>query len=594
MLRVLLALKLIFSVALVGLPKTCLASNVFNSPVLYDWGFYGLFPRIWYKTYSRGAPLLNFLQWDDQCDDGGFYLLSPRGTIVSKPGPVIVDARGNLVWTDDRFGETTDVKVQTYNGKQYLTFWSSPEGVTHRYGMGTHYMLDETYSVFKTIEPVGEGLRSDLHEFKISDEGTALMTVYFSVPADLSSIGGPVDGWILDSIFQEVDIETGSLLFEWRASEHVSVNETMRVFAGGDLGGSPQSAFDYFHINSVDKDQQGNFVISGRHTHTVMCIRPTGDSIWILGGKDNMFQDLSDGRGTDFTWQHHARMHDNNTLSIFDNAKSETTGDRYVGSYSRGMLIQLDTERMTASLVQEYANDGIIAQSQGSAQVMPDTGNMLVSYGFLPTFTEFSPDGRVLCHARIAPRLVFQAGMVTSYRTFKTTSWVGRPIYPPSIFLRPSEARLYASWHGATEVDRWILQGAEWQGIHDDEWNDLDEQEKDGFEVTFQMTDQMHTYLRVVAVDEDGHALGHTEIVNRDVGNAPSTALHDAFVKIGILLGITIALALYFRPAVARAFRRSSIRALVVAFVAARRRWVWRDCSRGAKAHETQPLYNDP
>lgn len=117
------------------------ARDVFRSPVLYDWGFYGLYPRTWYKSFKHSSPLLNFQAWDEQCDDGGYYVLSPRGTMVSKPGPVIVDAKGNLVWTSDGFGESTDARIQTYKGKQYLTFWAGHDGVRNRYGCGTFYMV---------------------------------------------------------------------------------------------------------------------------------------------------------------------------------------------------------------------------------------------------------------------------------------------------------------------------------------------------------------------------------------------------------------------------------------------------------------------
>lgn len=120
------------------------AHEILQSPTLYDWGFYGLYPQTWFKSFHLAAPRLNFIKWDESCDDG-VYLVSPRGSHVYTPGPVIMDGRGNLVWTTaDRFGNgqgVTDFKVQTYNGTEYLTFWSGMDGAHHRFGYGCYYMV---------------------------------------------------------------------------------------------------------------------------------------------------------------------------------------------------------------------------------------------------------------------------------------------------------------------------------------------------------------------------------------------------------------------------------------------------------------------
>lgn len=114
------------------------------------------------------------------------------------------------------------------------------------------------------------------------------MTTYEKIPADLSSLNGPAAGWIYDGIVQEIDIGTGSLIFEWRASDHYQVSDTFLPING--KGRTSDTAFDFFHINSVDKDPQGNYYISARHTHTVTCINSTGDVLWTLGGRSNNYR----------------------------------------------------------------------------------------------------------------------------------------------------------------------------------------------------------------------------------------------------------------------------------------------------------------
>lgn len=384
----------------------------------------------------------------------------------------------------------------------------------------------------------GHNLQGDIHEFHITPDDTALMTIYYPQPADLTSFGGPEDGWLLDSIFQEIDIESGELLFEWRASDHITVDSTMRSSLDTDEGNSPKSGFDYFHINSIDKDQLGNYLISARHTHQILSISPQGETLWILGGKHNLFTDLSSGRATDFAWQHHARWHGNDTISLFDNSKSTTDPD--LVDHSRGLLLRLDTDTKTAEVLHDYYDPAHpkLASSQGSMQMIDDSGRVLVDYGFLPAWTEFSPAGEVLCDVHLAPSVIWKFGMVTSYRVFKSTQWVGRPRYAPKTHLRPAEGVLYVSWNGATEVAKWVLQGAEWAGVHDEIFEDVDFQIKEDFEAGFEMMDDMPQYLRVVAVDRDGAVLGYSQVVDRYVGNTESAGSLQSSLLIWCVMSI--------------------------------------------------------
>lgn len=390
----------------------------------------------------------------------------------------------------------------------------------------------------------GHNLQGDIHEFHITPDDTALMTIYYPQPADLTSFGGPEHGWLLDSIFQEVDIDSGELIFEWRASDHITIDSTMRSSLDTDEGKSPTSGFDYFHINSIDKDHLGNYIISARHTHQILCISPQGETLWVLGGKYNVFTDLSLGRATDFAWQHHARWYGNNTLSFFDNSKSTTTGDSDHTDHSRGLLLRLDTDSKTAEVLHDYydAAHPKLASSQGSMQMMDNSGHVLVDYGFLPAWTEFSLAGDVLCDVHLAPAIIWKFGMVTSYRAFKATQWVGRPRYAPKTHFRPADGVLYVSWNGATEVDKWVLQGADWEGVHDETFEDVDFQVKDGFETNFEITDDKPQYLRVAAVDRNGAVLGYSQLVDRFVGNVESTGLLQSWVIIlCVMLVVAIA-----------------------------------------------------
>jgi len=104
----------------------------------YDLGVYDAHPTENYVSFNLTSPLFNHLKWDEQCDDG-LILLTPRGSSVKPPGPLIVDASGRLVWTSAEFGSVTNLKVQEYKGQNFLTFWSGKQDTT--FGDGIYHMV---------------------------------------------------------------------------------------------------------------------------------------------------------------------------------------------------------------------------------------------------------------------------------------------------------------------------------------------------------------------------------------------------------------------------------------------------------------------
>lgn len=107
---------------------------------------------------------------------------------------------------------------------------------------------------------------------------TALIILYHAVEWDLTPIGGSRYGSAIDGIIQEIEIETGRVLFEWHTLDHVALHETRLPFDPADNRDHP---FDYFHMNSVDEDADGNLIISARHTFAIYKIdRATGNVIW--------------------------------------------------------------------------------------------------------------------------------------------------------------------------------------------------------------------------------------------------------------------------------------------------------------------------
>ncbi|KAL3457326.1 ASST-domain-containing protein [Aspergillus heterothallicus] len=494
-------------------------------------------PTVEYRSTAIVGPPIEIVSNSIECRDGQYTFLSLRGDGLVAHGPTIVDQDGELVWTTT-FNDlpTYNLDVNTYKGKDYLTFWAGDDKVDG-HGSGSVYMLDSSYNeVYKVKGP--HGLSADLHEFQITRNDTALFTLYDVVQADFESVGGPEQGWIWDGRFVEVDVETNTVIYEWRASEHINFTEVTQ--SRGNAGGSYETAWDFFHINGVDKDAKGNFLVTALYADYLMYIDGrTGDIIWRLGGKHSDFKDLSSGDASTFAWPHHARFHDSDTaLTLFDNASPKD-------HRNRGLYLDVDQSKMAVKIRQVYPaieRHMVVpqsqAQSQGSLQVL-DSGNVLLSYGLNgPAWTEYG--GSVaLCHSVFGPEAHFGSGNPASYRVAKH-SWKGYPSTTPDFEISGFEAAV--SWNGATEVAMWALEGADValpnpsndlnyysssyneEKIKDNGSGDDDDSPdskraftlisktpKSTFETIIQIPpDFESSYLRVRALDASGNVLGTT------------------------------------------------------------------------------------
>lgn len=506
----------LISLTSLGWSATCLADQqAFVGDARYNNGDFGHYPH---QTFSSRegveAPRPNFMKPFTNCDDGSYLFVSLRGN-YAESRPYVLDAAGNLIWTIDHHdGEFYNLQVQEYEGKPYITYWTGDDSVGG-HGAGKYYMLDEHYEVFKTIDAANE-LDADLHDFRITDQGTALITVYEIIEADLSSLNDTlVKGEIWDSIFQEIDLETGEALFQWRASEHISWDEAyldINVQEDGTKG----RPWDFYHINTVDKDLAGNYIVSGRFTRSIVCVNGTsGDIIWRLGGKLNDFEDLSDGAATTFAGQHDAHWTDDySSITFFDNRADWFT---QIDSKSVGAKLAINTSsalsKPTAELVQTYAHpSNILSISQGSMQTLP-SGNVLVGYGFNGVVTEFSPSGTALCDAYFEAETYIGSGDVQSYRAYKMP-WTGRPNTPVDLAMH--DGVFYVSWLGATEVREWVLRN----GLgDDDEWTEIGRFRKEGFEThyTLRPEQRIKRWVKAFALGDSGEELGSSESL--DVAN---------------------------------------------------------------------------
>ncbi|KAL4990910.1 ASST-domain-containing protein [Aspergillus falconensis] len=320
--------------------------------------------------------------------------------------PYIFRDDGELVWS----------------GYGYYSIWAAPRRHT---GMA------------RTLR-AGNHKLSDKQEFHAINEETALIQIYQPVPADLTPWGAsPEQQRIVDAIIQGI-------------LEHVSPDEAILPINPGQAGSGYNSsdAWDYFRINSVDKDSVGNYLISARDACSVHKINgSTGEAIWRLGGVKS---DFELGDNVKFCFQHHARFvskeGSKEVISLYDNAAHGT---------EHGHVHEVHAHPLSqATAVQAFQPpDGLLSKSQGSTQLLPN-GNVLVNWGSEGALTEYRADGTPIFHTYMDSG--FLGLGVENYRGFRY-NWTGLPNEAPAIVSLENDkgTTVYASWNSDTEIKLW-------------------------------------------------------------------------------------------------------------------------------------------
>jgi hypothetical protein len=356
---------------------------------------------------------------------------------------VIADNRGRIVWYHEVPAglEATDFRAQTYRGKPVLTWWQgkiSKAGV----GTGSYVIYDASYRPLKTLK-AANGLEGDLHEFQLTPRGTAYISIYHEVPGDLSGVGGPKKTYIYDSVVQELDVATGRVVFQWSSLAHVPLAESIQANKEPAQHASKKRPFDYFHVNSISDGPGGTILVSGRNTSALYLLRRDGSIVWRLGGKKSDFKPAS---AVKFRFQHNARFHGPDTISLFDNGAIPK-----VEPYTRPLILHIDPKTKTARIVKTFVHPKKISSPfEGDLQLLPG-GGAFVGWGGVRKVTEFSPQGKV--------RFELTLPYGDTYRGYRLP-WAGAPRGKPLVAVDGD--RVYASWNGKRGIARWqVLAGTD-------------------------------------------------------------------------------------------------------------------------------------
>jgi Arylsulfotransferase (ASST) len=410
------------------------------------------------------------------------------------PGPMIFDQQGNLVWfrpLPKNVYAATNLQVQQLGGQPVLTWW---QGYIPKQGFGEgEEIIDNT--AYQQVGRVhaGNGYKADLHDFKLTPQGTALVTVFDPINCNLSVVGGPSGGAVTDSVFQEIDLRTSLVRREWHSLDHVALGDSYSLATHS----SAEWPFDYFHINSIDQRADGTTLISARNTWAMYLMNTTSGRLQTqIGGKHST---VKLGAGTRTAYQHDATTLANGTISVFDNGAVPK-----VHPQSRGLVLSLGAGGGgSVSAVTQYEHTPKLSSgSQGNIQQLANQ-DMFVGWGSEPYFSEYSAGGQLLFDGHMH-------GSYQSYRAYRFP-WSGAPGGAPSIAADAASggrARVYASWNGDTRTASWrVLAGSSPATIAP-----VATAARSGFE-TAVTTPGAAPYVAVQALDASGAVLGSSRTI---------------------------------------------------------------------------------
>ncbi|KAH6887965.1 ASST-domain-containing protein [Thelonectria olida] len=503
------------------LPHLAIASSALVPLAAGDWQYR--------SRPDLAPPRLNITIPATDKVEQGFLFVAPFAGFPDTPaeqhgprqaGPYIFRDNGDLVWSGYGIYSiwATNFQAGRWKGKDILFSFEGDHNAGYGHGHGHVTIVDQHYETIRELR-AGNHKLVDKHEFHIVNEETGLIQIYQPVPRDLSQWGAsPEQQWIVNAIIQELDIATGELLFEWSSLDHVQPDEAILPINPGQAGSGYNSsdAWDYFHINSVDKDADGNYLISARDACAIHKINGSdGSIIWRLNGNRSDFHMQN---GTQFCFQHHARWleqrDDIEVISLYDNSAHGTEhgggSEVHTAPTSSGKILRLNTTSWVAELVAAYfPPDDLLSKSQGSTQVLPG-GNVLVNWGSSGALTEFTAAGDAIFHAYVDSGYLGVGA--ENYRAFRY-NWTGLPSEDAAIVaLQASEGTtVYVSWNGDTETAAWRFYAVT------DEYNSrefLGEVERTSFETSFFISGAKITSVAAEAVDARGRVLTSTASVS--------------------------------------------------------------------------------
>jgi hypothetical protein len=292
--------------------------------------------QYWIRCLPHDFPVMQFSGTGSATEWYLTGLLSAAVNGSSSTYAMVLDGNGTPVWYQKAPGGAINVQATAPNTIAWMPENGGGVGVDPSVGYHLYNLATQTSQTLKA--PI---LPTDFHELYPMANGHYMMIgTPTKAVAPPVSFGGKNYNSIVDCVIQEVTAQ-GSLVWSWRASNHVSTAESVHPTPIQENGG--QTALDMFHCNSIDVNPTtGQVLVSMRDTDSVYQIErmntsgalvQDGPIMWRLTGTGNATKSCGNGApGLDhepilevqgdplicFDAQHDARFQPNGDISLYD------------------------------------------------------------------------------------------------------------------------------------------------------------------------------------------------------------------------------------------------------------------------------------
>ncbi|KAF3398155.1 hypothetical protein F1880_005693 [Penicillium rolfsii] len=473
-------------------------------------------------------PEVRALKWEVTHHDRtraapGYWFVAPYGQISPENptqkyqqyqvGPYIYDNDGMLIWAgaplyDNRnvfdFRPVTNIDEETH--LSFIVSWAIDDNADK----GSGVIVDKTYKVEKEVGVLNDLHDFNMHEFNVLPGGkTALACTYRSQEINMADFGRPTEqSWVVTGGFVELDVETSEVLVQWDSFDKIALHESNMFHSWDEPGGFP--GWDYVHINAVDKNEVGDYIISLRFTNTIYGISgEDGHIMWRLGGVENDFD-------MDFTFskQHDVKFVSSNgthhVISFLNNASDERGNDE---NMSAALFVEMDTIAKTARVIKRINRpDSGLTRLRGSVQCLPND-NVFIGWSESGYQSEHAPNGDLLMTAR------FVSDRYSTYRAYKG-EFVGRPTALPDLVAsvygtsdEDTTTLIHVSWNGATDVAGWKFFA---QAYDRADPVFIGQANKTDFE-TMYIVDGYMDWITAEAIDKNGNVMSASRVVRSEI-----------------------------------------------------------------------------
>jgi hypothetical protein len=293
--------------------------------------------------------------------------------------------------------------IPTPSDVQQLTNGNLFFPLTDQGGFGEVNMLGQFVNTWSAPYPVDE------HEDLLTDHGTILYLNYYSqvvdnFPTSATDPDAPTANTSVTCCRPvEMSATTSALLNTWPLIEMLDpVRIDYLCFLVPSMFG-----VDPEHANAIiDSTSDDSLIVSLRNQDAIVKFSRAGQIKWILGPPENWGAEwqpyLLTPVGTPFEWnygQHAPSITPQGTLLFYDdgNFRAEPFAPPVANqdNYSRAAEFSIDETNMQVSQVWEFSdtnNDRLFTDAVGNATWLPQTSNVLVTFGYISYENGAPPD----------------------------------------------------------------------------------------------------------------------------------------------------------------------------------------------------------